>query len=132
MLFERVGQVLVLAHGAKDPSDAEWNEYAASFESCQRSEAPVSGLLVVTQGGAPNAGQRKAVIAIAALRPLTTCVCTNSMVARGVITALRWLSDAPMHGLRLDEIDTALRLLNVPAQAHADVKAVVARLQRQL
>lgn len=132
MLFERVGDVLVLVHGDQDPSDVEWNSYVELANNSQRGESPVGGLLVTTFGGAPNAVQRKAIVEVGAIRRVVTCVCTNSVIARGVITAIRWLLDAPMHGLRLDQVDEALLLLGVPAQEHPVVKAVVSRLQSQL
>lgn len=53
MLFERAGDVLV--HGDQAPSEAEWNAYVELASSSQRSDKPVSGLLVTTFGGAPNA-----------------------------------------------------------------------------
>lgn len=132
MLFERVGDVLVLVHGVEDPSDAEWNPYVSFAEAHQRSTKPLIGLLVTTLGGSPNAGQRRAIAAVSKIRPIPTCVCGNSMVARGVVTAIRWLTDAPIYGLRLDQIDDALELMKVPADDHAAVKVILARLQRQV
>jgi hypothetical protein len=132
MLFERVGAVLVLVHGAKDPSDHEWNAYVRAADEMQHSGAPITGLLVTSFGGAPNAGQRKAIVAVADLSAVVTCVCTNSVVARGVITAIRWLSDTPMHGLLLDDLDNALQIMGVPHSQCAEVKAAVQRLQSQL
>jgi hypothetical protein len=132
MLFERVEDVLVLVHGLEEPTDSEWDPYVRFAEAGQRSAKPLIGLLVSTLGGAPNAGQRKAIVAVSHIRPIPTCVCTDSMIARGVVTAIRWLTDAPMYGLRLDEVGEALQIMKVPPHQHANIQAVLARMQRQL
>ena len=132
MLYERVGDVLVLAHGVEEPADDEWDPYVRFAEACQRSERPVIGLLVTTLGGAPNARQRKAIVAVSRIRRIPTCVCTSSLLARGVVTAIRWLADAPMFALRLDEIDEALRIIKVPLDQHASIQAALTRMQRLL
>ena len=133
MLFERAGDVIVLVHGAQNPSDAEWDVYCDFVRSTQHGGGkPVSSLLVTTLGGSPNAMQRKGILAAAGHKVTPTSVCTDSTVARGVITAISWLSSAPMYALPLRAIEAALNKLGVPEQQHAEIKAVLERLQSQL
>lgn len=132
MLFERVGDVLVLVHGAADPRETEWNAYVEYARAAVHGGQPLTGLLVTTLGGSPNASQRKAILTAGGDRLVPTCVCTDSKVARGVITAIRWLASVPMHALPLNDIETALQLLSVPAEQHAAVRSVLQRLQSQL
>ena len=132
MLFERVGAVVVLVHGREDPSDPEWDAYVAFATAALHGGAAPSGLLVTSLGGSPNAGQRKAIVAVADKQPVTTCVCTDSLIARGVVTAIRWLRAEPMHALPLHDLKGALRLLRVPTDKQDAVIAVVQRLQAEL
>jgi hypothetical protein len=132
MLFERVGDVLVLVHGAQNPRDSEWNAYVEYARAAVHGGQPLTALLVTTLGGSPNASQRKAILAAGGDKLVPTCVCTDSRVARGVITAIRWVASVPMHALPLTDIEMALQLLDVPAQQHAAVRSVLQRLQSQL
>lgn len=132
MLFERVGDLLVLVHGVQNPSETEWNAYVEYARAAVHSAQPLTALLVTTLGGSPNASQRKAILTAGGAKLVPTCVCTDSMVARGVITAISWLSSVSMHALPLHDIESALRVLEVPVQHHPAVKAVVQRLQSQL
>jgi hypothetical protein len=132
MLFERVGDLLVLVHGAQNPSHTEWHAYVEYAHAAVRGGKPLTALLVTTLGGSPNAAQRRAILTAGGERLVPTCVCTDSKVARGVITALRWLASVPMHALPLNDIEAALHLLEVPAEQHVAVKSVLGRLQSQL
>lgn len=133
MLFERVGETVVLVHSHESPSDTEWEAYLEFVRATVQSGTQlITGLLVTTFGGSPNAVQRKAVLTAAGPTTIATCICSDSSVVRGAITAIRWLSDVPIHALPLRDIDAALQLLSVPVQKQPEVKAVVARLQAQL
>lgn len=132
MLFERVRDLLVLVHGVQNPSEAEWNAYVEYARAGIYGDKPLTRLLVTTLGGSPNASQRRALLIAGGSKLVPTCVCTDSTVARGVITAIGWLASAPVHALSLGDIEPALHLLDVPAQHHPAVIAVVQRLQSQL
>jgi hypothetical protein len=132
MLFERVGDVIVLVHGAHNPSDSDWNAYIEYGRAALFGSKPPIGLLVTTFGGSPNASQRRAVLAAVGSKIVPACVCTDSVVARGVITAFSWITTSGMHALPLNDLDAALRLLKVPDQQHPAIKATIQRLQSQL
>jgi hypothetical protein len=110
----------------------EWNAYVEYAHAAVHSAQPLTGLLVTTLGGSPNASQRKAILTAGGAKLVPTCVCTDSLIARGVITAISWLSSVSMDALPLNDLDTALRVLEVPGQHHPAVKAAVQRLQSQL
>ncbi|MET0388009.1 MAG: hypothetical protein ABW321_18700 [Polyangiales bacterium] len=132
LLFERVHDLAVVVHSAENPSDEEWAQYARFLHEIQSSASPVKGLLVTTLGGAPNAIQRKAVLDAVGANQAATSVCTDSLIARGVLTALRWLHREPMHAFRLDEVTRAIEALPVSRERLGDACAVVVRLQTQL
>jgi hypothetical protein len=132
MLFERVRNVLVLVHGAENPSEDEWNSYVRFVHDAQLSATPMTGLFVTTHGGAPNAVQRKSITEAAGPGDPVICVCTDSVIARGVLTAIGWIYHAPMHAFRLDEVDRALEALKVDLDRRSEVIATRTRLQLQL
>ena len=132
MLFERIGDVIVLVHNSKHPSEDEWSRYVNAVDICQRSPQQLRGVLVTSLGGAPNTGQRKAIVTAAGPQLFVTCVCTDSMVARGVITAINWLYAARVHALPFHAIDPALEILKVPLDERPALKALAQRLQAEL
>ena len=131
MLVERVAGLIVAVHDERNPNDAEWNEYVALVRESV-SGGYFRGVLATSLGGAPNAGQRKALQTVADAQTYRTCICTDSVVARGVIIAINWLFSTPMHALAYKEIDRALELLQVPAGERSVAKAAVVRLQAAL
>jgi hypothetical protein len=129
MHAERVGSLLIVAHGRESPSDEEWNGHLAY---CVVEQHKFRSVLVTSLGGGPNAGQRRALLEAAGGHSFRTCICTDSVVARGVITAFNWLSPARMHALPYNQLDQALDVLDVPPAERREVKEVLARLQAKL
>lgn len=132
MLVERVVGLIVVAHDQTNPSDADWDEYVKLVTACLGDRSYFLGVLVTSLGGAPNAGQRKVLQDVADSQPYRTCICTDSVVARGVVIAINWLFSTPMHALPYNDIDRALELLAVPLGERSVVKATVARMHAAL
>jgi hypothetical protein len=132
MLIESVAGLIVVAHDEGNPSDETWNEYVALVRKSVSEHSYFRGVLVTTLGGAPNAGQRKALQEVADSHAYRTCICTDSMVARGVIIAINWLFSTPMQALPYKDIDRALEILDVPPGERSVAKAAVTRLQAAL
>ena len=63
MAFARVDDLMLLMHGREKPAQEKWSEYVAFVEATQKSASPVTALLVVSDGGGPNATQRNQIIA---------------------------------------------------------------------
>jgi hypothetical protein len=129
MQTDRVAGLLIVAHGRENPSDEEWNEHMAASDNARHE---FRGVLVTSLGGGPNAGQRKTLLDLAGSQTFPTCICTDSIVARGVITAFNWLGAAHMHALPYDQIDRALVVLDMPVAERGEVKQAVARLHAKL
>lgn len=132
MLFERVGDILILVHGTEAPSDGEWQSYVSAVHLGLHNDPPLTGCLVTTRGGAPNAGQRKVLLDTAAAKPVPTCVCTDSRTARAVVTAVSRVYSARMHALRMNEVERALKLLGLPEALQTAALKAVTRLQNEL
>lgn len=85
----RIGSRLVVAHGASAPSAEDWERVC---EVIGEYNAMVSGQVVLSLGGVPNAAQRKSVLAVLPpgyVAPPVAAL-TDDVVARGIITAMNW------------------------------------------
>lgn len=132
MLVERVAGLIVAVHDEQNPSDSDWDAYVALVQESLSEGSYFRGVLVTSLGGAPNAGQRKALQTVADSKVYRTCICTDSVVARGVIIAINWLFSTPMHALPYNDLDRALAILEVPLGERSVIKAAVVRLQAAL
>jgi hypothetical protein len=131
MATGRVAHCLVVVHGKETPTDEEWNAFLAI--GLKYVAANPMRLLVVTDGGAPSAKQRKRVAEVLVSRPETDriAIVTASMIARGVVTALSWFNPvqktfAPNH------LDDALEYLQFPHARAGEMKQLLAQLQGEL
>ncbi len=88
VLTERVGSDLLLAMFATEPpAGAEWKSYLAAASSLKANDK----MLIFSVGGAPTALQRKEVEDSTREHEGPVAVVTTSRIARGVVTALRWM-----------------------------------------
>lgn len=87
MAMCKIDRVTTAVHHTRPPTDEQWNRLIAL---CSKQEGPIR-ILVESHGGAPNAKQRKALHDALAGRDLRSAVLTDSMVARGIVTALAWI-----------------------------------------
>jgi hypothetical protein len=93
------------------PTDSEWN---AVLELARSRKSEIRCGLIVSDGGAPNAIQRKSLTEqLAALAHIPRAVVTPSSVVRGVVTALSWLGHN-MKAFSPSEMQQAVEFLHVP------------------
>lgn len=129
--FAKVHDTAVLAHGDTTPSDSDWTAWVQAYSGYLREG--VRELLVVTSGGGPNAAQRKQLThAINAFDrevapKLRTAICSSSSLARGIMTAIVWLTRAPLRGFDFNARTEALDYLQTPQPDRADVLAAAER-----
>lgn len=118
-------RVLILAHSKDAPSAAEWDEYVASARQWR---CDIRALLVLSDGGGPNASQRAALDEALGLENHTakTAVVTVSMMARGIVTAIGWFSKG-IKAFSTNQISAALDYLEIPK---ADQDAVLVEVKR--
>ena len=135
MAFQKVGDYFVLVHNAIAPTDEEWDEWLQHYT--------YASILVVTDGGAPTASQRKRMkLRIDELRASPTYVpnknepkvatVTSSSFVRGVLTALGWFYHDSYAAFPPDHIAHALAYLDVPPRYHLSLKTAVQTLRVQL
>jgi hypothetical protein len=131
LTFGRVGNCLILVHPEKPPTDAEWDSYLAFLEENRGDRVR---LLVSTQGGGPSAQQRTRLRTVIDRYPgkkLTTAILTESMVARGMVTAISWF----MPGLQAfspNQMPSALDYLGIPRALETEITRTILQLRRSL
>src|SRR5688500_19819263 len=112
VLFQRlVGDVRLVLQGEGHPSDAEIDEHIAEAVDMARF---VRAVLVVAEGAkaaGPDARQR-AKMARAGLLRAPTAVVTDSVLARGSMTAVSW-GGAPMPGFASEHLSRAYDYLKL-------------------
>jgi hypothetical protein len=135
MAFQKVGDYFILVHNAAAPTDEEWDEWMSEFD--------LHSILVVTDGGAPTASQRKRMklrvdqlrgelAASGTKREPKVATITASSFVRGVLTALGWFYHDAYAAFPPDHIDQALSYLGVPPKFHIAMKTGVQTLRVQL
>jgi hypothetical protein len=107
---------LMVAHGREAPTVSEWQQLVAAW----RSHPELTSQLVLTLGGGPNVVQRRESLELLNSRPggsPDTAVLTDSIVVRGMVTALSWFATGRLAAFSLDGLDAALSFLRIEDRA---------------
>jgi hypothetical protein len=92
MAMRRIGRVMVGVHDAQPPTDAEWSRWITLGRTSSESELR---LIVETRGqGGPNAKQRRELADSLSRFELRCAILSDSLMVRGVVTAVAWLGVA--------------------------------------
>jgi hypothetical protein len=117
----------VLLHSALQPSAAEWSAYVQAVEGTLPATKGTLHVFVATDGGAPNAAQRKQLAEAfdKSPRPALTHVFSTSAFVRGVVTAFSWMtrSHAVAHAPR-DFVSTCVECELQPDAVLGDLLAL--------
>jgi hypothetical protein len=107
MRYGRVGSIYVVVHGALPPSNVDWEGW---LDHVNREVPMFTGMLVYTEGGGPDAGQRRKTAEMWArqARMPAIAVVTRSSVVRLMVTALNYFLSRPIRGYAPGEIGEAL------------------------
>ncbi|NVB43016.1 hypothetical protein G6O69_34660 [Pseudenhygromyxa sp. WMMC2535] len=104
-------RVAVAVFGEQPPSDEEWSEYIATLEGLGSGGHRT---LVLSVGGGPTALQREQLSALMdGQDDVKVAVLTNSVFARGIVTALRWFRREANAAFEPGKIDAALDYLEL-------------------
>lgn len=80
---------LIMLHGSANPTHDQWDEY---MKLLSKKDVAKLGVLVFTDGGSPNASQRKQMNDIVQRKPFARAIVTSSPLVRGVLRAVSWFS----------------------------------------
>ena len=120
----KAGNVGVFVHGHKEPREKEWRD---SIDQLAAQADTMKGVLVYTLGGGPNSTQRKYLADMWLRRGamLPTALVTPSSVVRGIVTALNWVLPKPIRTFSPDQVQEAMRFLQLDDD---DARIAVAKL----
>ena len=136
--FDRVGTTMVLSHTEREPSAQEWSAWLRAMTAAIRAHG-VRGAFVVTRGGGPNGLQRAEAIRLLTIAlgddvpQMKVAVCSDSPIARGITTALLWLTQHS--GLKMfgyDDRVEALTFLGVPQEQRPEILSLAERFEAEL
>jgi hypothetical protein len=124
MVYEVIGDLYLVVHRARPPSDEEWMDYLRSWKPHDMSRMRT---LVFTDGGGPDAAQRKAANDALGGKASLTAVVSPSYVVRGVVTALSWFNPK-IRAFGPDEAERAFA--HVGMRSEQDIARTWARAQK--
>jgi hypothetical protein len=116
MGFRVVGNVHLIVVGEKNPTVADWNAYVHAVQIEERNGLNITAqmrTLVFSDGGGPNAAQRKLAADVLNGRSTPVAIVTNSAIMRGVMTALRWFNPQAS-AFAPSELSDAMAFLQIP------------------
>lgn len=93
--YDGIGSIVLFVIGDQPPERDEWKAYVDFVKERAKLHDKIR-LVVLAGSGAPDAVQRKQLNDAVTMKQLRTAVVSDSIVARGVVTAFRW------YGLELD------------------------------
>jgi hypothetical protein len=109
-------RLLIAVHGAVAPTGVEWANW---IELCRRRAGKELRALVESHGsGGPNAKQRRALADALRGQDNQAAILTNSVVERGVITAIAWLG-VHVRAFTLDQHEQAAEHLGLSREERA-------------
>jgi hypothetical protein len=125
--------VIYALHPSAPPNNADWDRYVDMVAAAVASQNAVFDRLLgftVTDGGAPNAAQRKRLVdrVMQGQRPRAVII-TDSILVRGVVTAFSWLARTEFSVFKPSDIRQALREVRLPADV---VLSDLREIQRDL
>lgn len=93
MRYRCDGRMIIVAHTNASPSDEEWSGYAREVAAVLSRSAPEEVRTVVfTDGGGPNAEQRRMLTEIKGWNIVRVSVVSQSLAVRGIVTAFSWFN----------------------------------------
>jgi hypothetical protein len=112
MAFKVIDRLFVVVY-VGDPSGAEWSAYLSALH---RHGIERTSHLVFTDGGGPNAAQRRYLEKVLAGRQVPVAVVSGNVTVRAVVTVLSWFNRRTRAFPRTDAgLRDALAYLEVPA-----------------
>jgi hypothetical protein len=115
MGFRILGSLHIIVIGERDPAPADWKSYldAIAAEEKRGNAVARKRTLVFSDGGGPNAAQRKVASELHGARSTPLAIVTGRVITRALVTALRWFKPH-CRAFAPSEVGDALEFLGVP------------------
>jgi hypothetical protein len=117
---------LIMVQAPGLPDDADWTEYLAESE-----RAPTESVLIVVGDARLSPKQRVDVQRMQERHGTRGVVVTDSMIARGICTALHWFG-VKVQAFATRDMNRALVCAGVGADRHTEAEALIARMTSAL
>lgn len=137
MAFGAVNAFVILVHNKHPPTDDEWNDYLQFSVARGLTHGLLSYYLVLSEGGAPSAAQRKmlydSISTVLQKNPsvMRTAIVTSSTFVRGIVTAMR-LFEPIYQAFSPDDMKGAYAYLGISPAYFGEIEAMIAALKAQL
>ena len=135
--FQLVRGVGIAVHNATNPNKEEWDDYLAMSGAGMKAVGDLSRFkqLVFTDGGGPNAAQRKASVEIGKpygdTNDIRVAVVSSSMAVRGIVTAFNWIG-APLRSYGAHQVGDAFAYLGIKGDDAVAICDAVEKLSAQV
>jgi hypothetical protein len=133
MGFKIVGPLHIILVGEANPTQGDWDEYIRALHAEAKKTADLTQwrTLVITDGGGPNAAQRKNIADLLNGKPSPLAMLTTNSAMRMIIQALRWFNSG-VRAYAPAEVDQALQFLGVPILKWDSIRQTAIDLQATL
>ncbi len=125
--YKLVHGVVLAVNNMRNPNREEWDAYLEMVLAVKEElggDCTKFRQLIFSDGGGPNAAQRKSVAALGRglkdVDKIRVAIISRSVVARGIITAFRWLG-FPLRSFAPDELDEAFAFFEVSKDEAVDL-----------
>ena len=131
--FQIVRGVGVVVTNTNDPDKAEWDGYLAMATTGMKTARSVARFkqLVISDGGGPNAAQRKAWVELGkqfgSVSDMRVAIVSNSIAVRGIVTAFHWLG-APQRSFSPDQLEGAFAHLDLSGDVVREICEAIPKL----
>lgn len=127
MVTRKIGTMVVLRENNDTPLDAEWDAFLKLL-SDNRNNFERMKILVVTDGGGPNAGQRKRLEVALSGKPVRVAVVTDSAKSRFIASAIS-LINRDHKGFSMKEISQAYQHLDMTGAECREAEAALKEME---
>lgn len=121
-------RVIVLVHTKDSPTDPEWKRYCEDVATWRER---VQSILVVSDGGGPNAVQRGELEQALPKFEGKTAVVTLNRIVRGIVTAMSWFNPN-IKSFSTVQLKQAFEHLGIAGSEQDPLAAEVQRLKDEL
>lgn len=125
MTSKVIDRLFLVAYGTRNPTNAEWDAY---LDLVDRHGVTRTQQLIYTDGGEPNAHQRRELNELLRGRQVPVAVVSTSVRVRGTVTLLSWFN----HKIRAfppSAVKDALAYLEIPEMRHKMIELELYKLR---
>jgi hypothetical protein len=126
MAMRRFDRVVLAVHDAAPPTDDEWLRWIAL---CLERKGAELRVMVESLGGGPSPKQRKELADLLSGEDLRSAILTDSIVTRGVVTAISWLNIS-LRAFELDQHQAAANYLGLSQAELSEALATFRTLRK--